>query len=225
MKIARPLESRLPQVLEVWAATASGVIEIDRNVVEGADLTGATRLSIDASRITSSLLTGLSLDGFELSDTVATKLEAAALQAYKPSFLRVELADSRLTGAEFAEGRFEDCIFRNVKLDAVGFRFAHFKRVRFENCMLRQAEFNNARFEQVTFTGCDLEGASFVSATCKSVDVTTEDLTPVKGLLGLKGALISTEQLMQLAPLLAAELGFYIEGAPEGGDISGKGRF
>lgn len=213
MKIASPLAPRIAKELESWDGLLSDVIEIDRSVVEGADFAGVARISADASRIENSILTGLSLDELEMSDVVAIKLEAAALQAYKARLLRVELADSRLTGSEFAEGSFEDCVFRNVKFDDAGFRFAKFKRVRFENCMLRSSDFSSAKFEQVTFTGCDVEAANFVSADCRSVDVTDEDLTMVKGLLGLKGAAISAEQLMQLAPLLASELGFHIEGA------------
>jgi uncharacterized protein YjbI with pentapeptide repeats len=147
-----------------------------------------------------------------MTDVVCTRLESAALQAYKANLLRVHTADSRFTGAEFAEGHFEDCVFQGAKFDEAGFRFGTFKRVRFENCMLRQADFSNAKLTQVTFTGCNLEAANFVSAACKDVDVTTEDLTTVKGILGLKGATISEVQLLQLAPLLAVELGFRIEG-------------
>jgi uncharacterized protein YjbI with pentapeptide repeats len=213
MKIVSPFEPRIGKDLESWHSTYVDIAEIDRNVVQDVDFAGATRINADVSRIEGSILTGLSLDKFEMSDVVAVKLEAAALQAYKTRMLRVEVSDSRLTGSEFAEGSFEDCVFRNVKFDEAGFRFARFKRVRFVNCMLRKVDFSNAKFEHVTFIGCDLEETNFVSAECKSVDVTTEDLATVKGLLGLKGATISTEQLMQLAPLLASELGFHVEDA------------
>lgn len=210
MKIADPITPKVAAELDAWDGSDSDVVEIDRDLVDGADFANATRLSADASRIENSVLTGLSLDKLEMSDVVAGRLEAAALSAYKARMLRVELSDSRLTGSEFAEGSFEDCTFRNVKFDEAGFRFAKFKRVRFESCMLRACDFSSAKFEHVTFTGCDLEAANFVSASCKAVDVTGEDLSLVKGLLGLKGATISTEQLMQLAPMLAAELGFEV---------------
>jgi len=210
--MSTPIAPRLDSVLDAWSGEAEGVVEIDRSLAEGVDFAGATRIAVDASRIEGATLTGLRLDKLEMTDVVCTKLESAALQAYKANLLRVRAMDSRFTGAEFAEGHFEDCVFRGVKFDEVGFRFSTFKRVRFENCMLRQADFSNAKLTQVTFTGCDLEAASFVSATCRDVDVTTEDLTAVKGILGFKGATISEVQLLQLAPLLAAELGFRVEG-------------
>lgn len=197
--------------LETWHDEVTDELEIDRALVSDADLAGARRVSIDAARLDTVVLVGGSLDKLELTDVLGVRLDAAALQAYKANFLRVSLSDCRLTGAELAEGRFEDCLFRNLKLDEVGFRFAHFKRVRFENCVLLQADFSSAQFDQVTFTGCDLAGANFMSATCRRVDITSEDLGSVKGLLGLKGATISTVQLLQLAPLLASELGFHVK--------------
>jgi len=178
--------------------------------VKGGDWTDCTSAIIDSSKIESTLLSAVTLDKSELTDVVCTKLEAAALQAYKTKFLRVEFSDCRLTGSEFAEGQFEDCTFSNVKFDQAGFRFASLKRVRFENCNLRAIDFSNAKFSQVTFVGCDVGEANFVSASCSNVDISGQELTGIKGILGLKGSTISEEQLMQLAPLLASELGFNV---------------
>ncbi len=207
----RPIAPRLSVQLNAWDNEVADSLEIDDSLVELADFTGVVRLQIDSSKLSGVLLTGLVLDKLELTDSLGTKLEAAALRTHKANLLRVILTDSRLTGAEFAEAHIEDCTFKNVKFDEAGFRFASFKRVRFEDCILRQADFSSARFEQVLFTGCDLEATNFMSANCKDLDVTAEDLTGVKGILGLKGATISEVQLMQLAPLLATELGFHIK--------------
>ena len=209
--ITPPASPKLPAQLDEWAELADDELELEAVSVNGADCTVARRVAIDGSRLVTVTMAGAVLDKLGCTDTQISKLEAAGLQAYKASFLRVSLTDCRLTGAELAEGMFEDCVFKNVKFDETGFRFARFTRVRFENCMLRAADFSKAQFKQVTFTGCDLEAANFVSAQCDKVDITGEDLTQVKGLLGLKGATISSEQLMLLAPLLASELGFVIQ--------------
>ena len=137
-------------------------------------------------------------------------MDAAGMQAYKANLLRVCVADSRFTGAEFAESCFEDCTFKNVVFNAAGFRFAIFKRVVFDGCVLRATDFGSASLTNVRFVGCNFEDAIFASAKCQNVDITTEDITGVKGVLGLKGCLISQVQLGQLAPLLAAELGFHV---------------
>jgi uncharacterized protein YjbI with pentapeptide repeats len=211
MRISAPIAPRLAAAPTIWDGEVETETEIDDARIENTDFSSASRLSIGASHIQRATLTGTTLDRLELTDAICVKVEAAALSAYKANLLRVHISDTRFTGAEFAEGHFEDCVFRNVKLDEAGFRFAHFKRVRFENCMLRQADFSGAKLAYVTFDGCGLEGANFVSAACSGVDISGEDLTGIKGILGLKGATISTEQLMQLAPLLASELGFRVK--------------
>jgi len=197
--------------LSAWDDVVAGEVEVDRSLLRGVDLVGTTSMNVDASRIENCILTGLELDKLDMADVACVRLEAAVLRAYKTRLLRVQISDSRLTGVEFAEGRFEDCLFRNVKFNQAGFRFVNFKRVRFEDCMLAETDFSNAIFSKVTFVGCDLDATNFVSATCKDVDVTAVDLTKVKGVLGLKGATISSGQLMQLATLLASELGFRVE--------------
>ena len=209
MTIQAPTAPRLGNVDE-WDGEVDDLVEVDGSIVRDADLAGATKLNVDASRLEGVSVTGAVLDKFEVTDSECVRLEGAALHTHKANLLRVHMTDCRLTGSEFAEAEFEDCVFKNVKFDDAGFRFASFKRVRFENCILRQADFSNAKFAHVTLTGCELEGANFVSASCKDVDITTEDLTLAKGLLGLKGATISETQLMQIAPLLAADLGFRV---------------
>lgn len=210
MAVHSPAVPRLTGDLDEWDDEANEAIELDGVVAQDVDFAKATRLSVDGSRLDGVGMTAAVLDKLEMTDSECMRLESAGIQTHKANMLRVRMTDSRLTGAEFAEAKFEDCVFQNVKFDDAGFRFASFTRVRFENCILRQADFSNAKFSHVTLTGCELEGANFVSANCKDLDVTTEDLTLAKGLLGLKGATISETQLMQIAPLLASELGFQI---------------
>jgi len=208
--IVAPIAPKLPTQLAAWDGQGDSRLEFDGVTVSDADIASAHHVAIDGSKLAGIQMLGAVLEKFDCNDSEIIRLEAAALQAYKTNFLRVVVTDSRLTGAEFAEAVFEDCVFKNVKFDEAGFRFARFTRVRFENCVLRAADFSNAQLRHVTFTGCDLEATDFVSATCSNVDVTGEDLALVKGILGLKGATISTEQLMLLAPLLAGELGFHV---------------
>jgi uncharacterized protein YjbI with pentapeptide repeats len=146
-----------------------------------------------------------------VTDADCERVDASALSAYKATLLRVRMRECRFTGAEFAEAQFQDCVFCNVKFDEAGFRFVSFKRVRFEHCVLRQADFSNAKLTHVTFDDCDLAKTNFTSATCDHVDISGEDLRETKGILGLKGSVISAEQLIQLAPFLASELGFHVK--------------
>lgn len=202
---------RLKQALDEWVDGGDRDIDIEDAFVNGADFGGATRFEANGSRLEGVLLASAQIAKCEMTDIECRKLEAAALSAPGANLLRVCVMDSRCTGAEFGDGLFKDCVFKNVKFDQAGFRFVRFERVVFENCVLRQADFSNAKLTNVIFSGCDFEGCNFASAMCKDVDVSGQDITLVKSILGLKGATISPEQLIQLAPLLASELGFAVK--------------
>ncbi len=209
--ITKPAVPQVPPQLDVWSENTQAELELDRVLVRNVDFTAAAKLSVDSSRLENVITTAAVVEALELTDVECVKLEGSALRAYQAKFLRVTMNNCRLTGAEFAEGQFEDCSFKNIQFDEVGFRFATFKRVRFEDCVLRHADFSSAKLSHVTFTNCEVEGANFDSASCQNVDVTRQNLVGAKGVLGLKGATISLEQLGQLAPLLASELGFRVE--------------
>jgi len=211
MIAAKPVTPKIPKQLDAWDGEHDEIVEIDRVHVADADFTGATHLSVDTAQLSRIVFTGVSWREFAWADATGERIEAAGMQTYKANLLRTEFSDCRITGAEFAEAHFEDCTFRNVKFDDSGFRFAVFNRVCFENCMLRQADFGGAKLTNVSFSGCDFTGTSFMGAQCKNVDITHQDLIGSKAVLGLKGATISNVQLQQLAPILAAELGFHVK--------------
>lgn len=172
------------------------------------DLFEVKSLLLDDCELERGSLVGVKLDKVEITDARLKSVEAAGLRTYKAEFLRVTFNNCRFTGADFPEATFEDCTFKNVKFDEAGFRFASFKRVRFEDCMLARTDFSSAKLQHVAFDDCGLEQTNFASATCTQVDLGHEDLSNCKGILGLKGATILDEQLIQIAPLLASELGF-----------------
>jgi Pentapeptide repeats (9 copies) len=184
-------------------------VDISENEIHDANFSKTQRLDVEGCKLDRINLNA-KLDKFSISDSLLRHIEGVGLRSYKPSFLRVVMEGSRFTGADFGAGSFEDCTFKNVKFDEAGFRFTHFKRVRFEQCVLHEADFSEAKFTHASFEGCDLELTNFDKAVCKYVDLRGENLTSVKGILGLKGATITNEQLIHIAPMLAAELDFTV---------------
>ncbi len=209
--IAKPTPASIPPRLEDWTGPVIEVIELENRKVHGIDLGPTKRLEVESCTIINVQLAGTRFDKLQLGDTALRHIEAAGMHAPEATWLRVTLSDSRLTGADFGEALLEDCVFENVKLDESGFRFATLKRVRFSNCVLRNADFSGAKFAHVSFESCEFEGVNFDNATCTTVDLRDENLSEIKGVFGLKGATVSSEQLVQLAPLLAAEAGLDVD--------------
>ena len=209
--ILLPVAPKLPAHLEAWSGRVEPEVELADCAVSNVDFGEVQRLHIDSSRLVNVQCVGAAFAKLQIADATAQRLTAVGMRAPESSCLRAVIQNSRLTGADFGAALFEDCIFENIKFDEAGFRFATFKRVRFTDCVLREADFKGAKLMNVYFSGCDLEGANFENATCQAVDLRSEPLTGIKGVLGLKGAVITSEQLIQIAPLLAIEVGLVID--------------
>lgn len=185
-------------------------LEVENNHIKEQSLEEVYKLRAENSRFESCVFTGQSFEKIELHGVTIQKSDMSNLRTYQASLQKTILKNLRATGADFPEAEIKDCLFKDVKFDNTGFKLANLKRVRFENCILKQADFYKATLHDVTFSGCELEGANFDQATFRSVDFRGENIAQVKGIASFRGAIISNEQLYQIAPLIAAEIGFVI---------------
>ncbi|MFF5857782.1 pentapeptide repeat-containing protein [Streptomyces sp. NPDC012751] len=211
---ARRPEVRLPP-LEPWT---DGGLEPDGDYdglefreldLAGQDGTGA--------RFMDCALTGCAVDGTALGrtrvlDSVLTGLRGVGTELAESTFRDVELVDARLGGTRMHGAVLERVVVRGGKIDYLNLREARLKDVVFDSCVLVEPDFAGARLERVEFTGCALRGADFGNATLKDVDLRgAAPLEISRGLDRLSGAVIGTGQLLDLAPVLAAELGIRVE--------------
>jgi uncharacterized protein YjbI with pentapeptide repeats len=73
-----------------------------------------------------------------------------------------------------------------------------------------------AYVEVLTFDGADLSGidavdSRIIECTFTGTDLSGAELGQLTGITGLKGTTVSTDQFLDLAPLLAAHLGISIQ--------------
>jgi uncharacterized protein YjbI with pentapeptide repeats len=106
--------------------------------------------------------------------------------------------------------------FAEVKLDSVNFRNATLTDVVFTDCLLRDADFAGATLVRVRFPGCTFERADFGRVKLTEVDFRRARLEFKSGLDSLRGAVIDTGQLVELAPVFAAHLGIEISDEADG---------
>jgi uncharacterized protein YjbI with pentapeptide repeats len=106
----------------------------------------------------------------------------------------------------------ERVLIRGGKIDYLNLRMARLRDVVFEGCVLVEPDFGGARLERVEFVDCALKGADLHAATLKDVDLRgAVTLEISRGLDRLAGAVISTGQLLDLAPVLAMQWGIRVE--------------
>ncbi|MEU9075005.1 pentapeptide repeat-containing protein [Kitasatospora sp. NPDC004745] len=102
-------------------------------------------------------------------------------------------------------------VFRGCKLEAVNLRAAVLRDVVFEDCLLRDVDFGGARLTEVSFPGSTLEEVRLRGATLSGADLRdAARLGLADGHEGLRGAVISSTQLLELAPQFAHALGITV---------------
>ncbi|MFI0812621.1 pentapeptide repeat-containing protein [Streptomyces echinatus] len=211
---ARRPEVRLPE-LRAWSG---GGLEPDGDY-DGLEFREAELAGQDGAgaRFMDCALTGCVVDETGLGrarvlDSVLTGLRGVGTQLAESTFRDVELVDARLGGAQMHGAVLERVVIRGGKIDFLNLREARLTDVVFESCVLVEPDFAGARLERVEFADCALRAADFGNATLKDVDLRgAAPLEITRGLGRLSGAVISTGQLLDLAPALAAELGMRVE--------------
>ena len=214
MKRAQRPELRLP-ALELFRG---GELEPDGDY-DGLEFRELELVGQDGggARFMDCALTGCALDETRLQharvlDSVLTGIRGVGTDLAESTFRDVELIDARLGGVQLHGAVLERVVVRGGKIDYLNLRTAKLKDVVFEGCVLVEPDFAGARLERVEFVDCVLKEADLTSAVLKDVDLRgAAELRIARGVDRLAGAVISSVQLMDLAPVLAVEMGIRVE--------------
>ncbi|WP_050815030.1 pentapeptide repeat-containing protein [Streptomyces zinciresistens] len=146
-------------------------------------------------------------------DSVLTAPRGVGTDLAEATLRDVELTDARLGGVQLHGAVLERVVIRGGKIDYLNLRTARLRDVVFEGCVLVEPDFGGARLERVEFADCAVRGADLTGASLTDVDLRgAAQLEIVRGLDRLAGAVISAAQLLDLAPVLAAQWGIRVEG-------------
>jgi uncharacterized protein YjbI with pentapeptide repeats len=128
------------------------------------------------------------------------------------SLQRIEIIGCRMTGFRASESYMQHTLLKDCKAEVSEFRFAKFKAVRFENCILREADFQNADLRGASFSDCDLRGAQLSGAQLSGTDLRGSQLEGINvPLENLKGAVIDSSQIVELAWNIAKQIGVVVQ--------------
>jgi uncharacterized protein YjbI with pentapeptide repeats len=168
--------------------------EFSEIIVNKADYSSQTLSKI---RVSSSKFTNVALAGSDISYS---------------SFFLTDFKDCNLTGTQFIRNTLEAVVFADCKFELTSFMFSHLKDVVFKNCNLNEIDFRDTILENVTFKDDMLENIDFSGANVKgNLDISASRVISLKGIMKLKGMVISEEQLLSLSPFMANELGFVVK--------------
>lgn len=160
---------------------------------------------------------GERIDPFELvpnSEVVGVSFEdcdVVGVFATKSRLERVTVTRGRLRGVTWAGGVLRDVTVDSVAGSDVSARFSQLRVVTFRDCQLPGLDLTEADIDDVTFERCDLRQAKFDHAKVKNLRIEACNLAGVSGATSLRGATMTLDDVLGLAPSLARELGITIE--------------
>jgi uncharacterized protein YjbI with pentapeptide repeats len=204
------------------ATMAQGVLEsaqindgtlIRQMSFERAALIGARGLNVILEQVafSKSNFAQADLPSCQITDARFSDCEFSGALFIGGSFHRTEYSSCRMTGFQPGQAYLKDVLFFRCKLDHSSFRFAEMESVIFRECDLRGADFQEATLTKLAFEKCDLSGVELRRCKMANVDFRSSEIREIKGVEGLKGALIDSGQLVELAPAMAAAIGIRVD--------------
>lgn len=186
--------------------------EDDLDEVAIRDLTADELTWTGRRRFGSSLLSGVTArawtaPGASLAGSVLERLELVALSAPESGWWNVEVKQCRIGSAELYDSNWRGVRFSRCKLGYVNLRGARLTDVEFSDCVITDLDLGHATASRLAFPGTRIDRLDGTGSRLADVDLRGARLADVGNIEGLRGASISLEQLLDLAPALAERLG------------------
>lgn len=159
-------------------------------------------------------LDGTALPQARLTDCVLDGVQAGDLDLADSRWRDVVVGDCRFGALATNGGVLQRVRFTGGKIDFLNARGAELSDVRFEGCRLGEIEFGDARLRRVSFVDCEIDRLELTGAELAEVDLSRARLVMIGGIGHLSGAVISEQQLGDLAAAFADHLGVTIVPTP-----------
>ena len=194
------------------AALAAGEqydgVHFDQAELTGADGSGSHFLECALTRLT---LSDCRLTQAQFADVWLQDVRLISTGLARTSWRDVTFTGAVIAGAEAFGSLLRRVRFDRCKLDSVNFRDCDLTEVTFDNCVLRNVDFSSSRLTRVAFPDSKLVATTLVKVTLDRVDLRGAELGLTVDPAALGGAIMSTAQLLDLAPLLADSIGIIVK--------------
>lgn len=169
--------------------------------------------SIELSKIATNKLEAKSgkYSYIDISDSSLSNCVLNTVICFRSSLVRTIIDSGQLTGLQLAEGNFLDFTLKNSRANLCNFRNSKFKLCHFLDSDLSETDFSGSKITKVRFEHCMLDKVDFSNCTFDNVEFINCSLASINGLTSFKGVSISEQNLIEIAPILASELGIKIQ--------------
>lgn len=174
-----------------------------------------------ADELPEDMAVAVSLDGLDLGgsrrspltlvDSVLRRCDLSAAVWQRMTLRQVELVDCRALGWRLSVDLAQDVFLQGCRLDSATLQITRVRGlVVFDSCVFTDAVIAGD-LSSVVFTDCGFENTEFAASAAQGCDLRASRLGGARGLLTLRGAAITTDQAVAIAPRLAVEAGFTLD--------------
>ncbi len=206
-------EIRLPELEEGHADDLARGARIDGLAFRGLDVES---LDVSNAVLMECSFTDFGADEADLRstrlrDTVIAQARFPSLRAGRGDWRDVRVEGARIGSAEMYEIGWASVHFVDCKITYLNLRGARLRDVAFTRCTIEELDLADAVARCVAFAQSSVQILDVQRAELEEVDLRGAELSRITGLSQLSGTTVSSAQLYQLAPLLAADFGMVID--------------
>ena len=150
---------------------------------------------------------GLSMRRARLIESVLVDIDGTTVDLADSAWRESRMTGGRIGAVMLAGATWHGVRVRGSKLGFVNLAGAALEDVVFEACEIGTVDVRSARLRSVAFVDCIVDELDVAGATLSKVDLSGAILRSLVGIGSLRGAIVGRGQLLDLAPLLAAQLG------------------
>lgn len=190
------------------AHAASGE-DVDGLLIEGADLSDVRLDSVTfiECELVDAVMESTRLNGCRFLDVRFDRLDARGLTASGSKWRDSEILASRLGAIGLYDTEIDSLRVVGSKVAYLNLRGSEVHDLVLEDCVIEELDLTDAALTRATFAGCRIGTLTLREATLSHVDLRGASLDVVEPVQGLRGTVIDNDQLLELAPLLAAGIG------------------
>jgi uncharacterized protein YjbI with pentapeptide repeats len=155
-------------------------------------------------------LDGLSLRRARIVESLLADVHGTTVDAAESTWRGSHVSGGRLGAMSLAGATWTGIRVRSCHLGFLSVAGAHLEDVIFESCEIGGLDARSAELHSITFIDCAVDELNVAGATLSAVDLSGARLRSLIGVESLRGAIVSHEQLVDLAPLLATQLGLEV---------------
>lgn len=212
---ARPARQvPLPQLTEFDAECLEAGRDYDAIVFADRDFTNqdASDSRFLECRLERCCIEGLTLRRARVADCQLADLYGASVDLSDSTWRDSQMSGGRLGAMTLPGATWTGIRLEGIKLGFVNLAGAQLEDVVFEECEIGSLDARSAQLRSVAFVECTVGELNMAEATLSKLDLSGARLRALVGIESLRGAIVSHEQLIDLAPLLAAQLGVEVRG-------------